>query len=90
MVQVCAHCISLPVEKIHIMETSTDKAPNANPTITSVSSDLNGMAIKVGTIHDNFQLHTLLLLIQISIPITCTCATEVDQSSCLFFPSMFT
>ena len=51
MVQVCARCLSLPVEKIHISETSTDKIPNASPTAASTGSDLNGMAIKVAIVN---------------------------------------
>lgn len=47
MVQVCAHCLSIPIEKIHITETSTDKVPNTTPTSASVSTDFNGMAVKV-------------------------------------------
>lgn len=47
MVQVCAKCLNIPVEKIHICETSTDKVPNTTPTAASVSTDLNGMAVQV-------------------------------------------
>jgi xanthine dehydrogenase/oxidase len=37
--------LGIDVAKIHIIETSSDKVPNASPTAASVSSDLNGMAI---------------------------------------------
>ena len=45
MVQVAAHTLGIPVDKIHIMETSTDKVPNTPPTAASAGSDLNGMAV---------------------------------------------
>ena len=48
MVQVCAKCLSIPVEKIHLNDTSSDKVPNATATAASTSSDLYGMAVKVG------------------------------------------
>ena len=47
MVQVCSHCLNIPLEKIHISETNTDKVPNATATAASISSDLYGMAVKV-------------------------------------------
>ena len=36
----------MPMEKVHISETSTDKVPNTSPTAASVSTDLYGMAVK--------------------------------------------
>ena len=36
----------MPIDKVHISETSSDKVPNASPTAASVSSDLYGMAVK--------------------------------------------
>ncbi|XP_055386170.1 xanthine dehydrogenase [Condylostylus longicornis] len=45
MIQVAARVLNIPQEKIHIMETATDKVPNGQPTAASVSSDLNGMAV---------------------------------------------
>ena len=45
MIQVCARGLGIPVEKIHITETSTNTVPNTSPTAASASSDLNGMAI---------------------------------------------
>ena len=47
MVQVCSKCLSVPVDRIHLKDTSTDKVPNPTATGSSVSSDLNGMAVKV-------------------------------------------
>ena len=47
MVQVCAHCLSIPSETVFISETSTDTVPNASCTGASVSTDLYGMAVKV-------------------------------------------
>ncbi|KAF9200620.1 hypothetical protein BGZ49_009139 [Haplosporangium sp. Z 27] len=46
MIQVCAEGLQIPMEMIHIVETSTDKVANASPTAASASSDLNGMAVK--------------------------------------------
>ena len=36
----------MPIEKIHISETSTDKVPNSSSTGASVSTDMYGMAVK--------------------------------------------
>ncbi|KAF9215992.1 hypothetical protein BGZ59_011408 [Podila verticillata] len=44
MIQVCAEGLQIPLEMVHIVETSTDKVANASPTAASASSDLNGMA----------------------------------------------
>ncbi|XP_051880287.1 xanthine dehydrogenase/oxidase-like [Pristis pectinata] len=46
MVQVASKALGIPVSRIHISETSTATVPNTSPTAASVSSDLNGMAIK--------------------------------------------
>lgn len=45
MVQVAAHGLNIPMNKIYITETATDKVANASPTAASVQSDLNGMAV---------------------------------------------
>ena len=50
MVQVCSRCLGIPVEAIHISETSTNTVANASPTAASASSDLYGMAVKVGVL----------------------------------------
>ncbi|KAK7066585.1 hypothetical protein SK128_003644, partial [Halocaridina rubra] len=46
MIQVAARVLKISAEKIFIGETSSDKVPNTSPTAASVSSDLNGMAVK--------------------------------------------
>ncbi|XP_030559376.1 xanthine dehydrogenase [Drosophila novamexicana] len=45
MLQCAARALGIPIELIHISETSTDKVPNTSPTAASVGSDLNGMAV---------------------------------------------
>ncbi|KAJ8911677.1 hypothetical protein NQ315_005756 [Exocentrus adspersus] len=45
MIQVASRELDIPVEKIHISETATDKVPNTSPTAASSGSDLNGMAV---------------------------------------------
>ncbi|KAJ3055193.1 hypothetical protein HK097_011269 [Rhizophlyctis rosea] len=45
MVQIAAHTLGVPISKVHLSETSTDKVPNTSATAASVSSDMNGMAI---------------------------------------------
>eukprot|EP00040_Diaphanoeca_grandis_P018555 m.97622 g.97622 ORF g.97622 m.97622 type:complete len:1296 (+) comp26995_c0_seq1:59-3946(+) len=47
MIQVCARALDIPVDVIHITETSTNTVPNTSPTAASASSDLNGMAVVV-------------------------------------------
>ncbi|XP_061897581.1 xanthine dehydrogenase/oxidase isoform X2 [Entelurus aequoreus] len=46
MVQVASRVLGVPHSKIHISETSTSTVPNTSPTAASVSSDLNGAAVK--------------------------------------------
>ena len=48
--QVCARCLGVPPEEVFVAETSTDKVPNASPTVASSSTDLYGMAVKVGVV----------------------------------------
>nr|XP_031845832.1 xanthine dehydrogenase isoform X2 [Nomia melanderi]XP_031845840.1 xanthine dehydrogenase isoform X2 [Nomia melanderi] len=45
MIQVASRVLKINPEKIHIMETATDKVPNTSPTAASAGSDLNGMAV---------------------------------------------
>jgi len=45
MVQVCAHTLAIHHTKVHVVETSTDKVPNASATSSSVTSDLVGAAV---------------------------------------------
>ena len=46
MLAVCAHELGVPVERIRVMNTSTDKVPNTSATAASSGSDLNGAAIR--------------------------------------------
>ncbi|KAG5676847.1 hypothetical protein PVAND_006654 [Polypedilum vanderplanki] len=45
ILQVAATTLKIPLEKIHIQETATDKVPNTSPTAASAGSDLNGGAV---------------------------------------------
>ncbi|KAK2707466.1 xanthine dehydrogenase/oxidase-like isoform X2 [Artemia franciscana] len=45
MIQIVSRIFEIPVDQIHVIESSTDKVPNTSPTAASASSDLNGMAI---------------------------------------------
>lgn len=45
MIQVASTALKIPIERIHIQETATDKVPNTSPTAASTGSDLNGMAV---------------------------------------------
>nr|XP_034184290.1 xanthine dehydrogenase isoform X2 [Osmia lignaria] len=45
MIQVASRSLKIKPDKIHIMETATDKVPNTSATAASASSDLNGMAV---------------------------------------------
>lgn len=47
MIQVASRALGIPVDKIHISETATDKVPNTSATAASAGSDLNGMAVQV-------------------------------------------
>ncbi len=44
--QVVAEQFGIPLEKVRITATTTDKVPNTSPTAASAGSDLNGMAAK--------------------------------------------
>ncbi|XP_065173832.1 xanthine dehydrogenase-like isoform X2 [Atheta coriaria] len=46
MVQIVSRELGIPVEKIHTSEVATDKVPNSSPSTASMTSDLNGMAVK--------------------------------------------
>lgn len=42
------HCfMQIPIEYVHIEDTSTEKVPNTSPTAGSFGSDLNGVALLV-------------------------------------------
>lgn len=45
MMQIASRVLKVPIERIHIQETATDKVPNATSTAASVSSDLYGGAV---------------------------------------------
>ncbi len=45
MAQIAAHALGVPIDKIVVMETSTDKVPNTSPTAASVQTDVNGAAV---------------------------------------------
>ncbi|XP_076621123.1 xanthine dehydrogenase rosy isoform X1 [Colletes latitarsis] len=45
MIQVASRALKIKADKIHIMESATDKVPNSTPTAASAASDLNGMAV---------------------------------------------
>jgi xanthine dehydrogenase/oxidase len=45
MIQVASRVLQIPMEKIHVQESSSDKVPNATTTAASVSSDLYGGAV---------------------------------------------
>jgi len=44
IIQIVASEFEIPLRKVYIAETSTDKVPNASPTAASASTDLYGMA----------------------------------------------
>jgi xanthine dehydrogenase/oxidase len=46
MIVIAAEILDCHVNRIRINETATDKIANASPTAGSVSSDINGMAVK--------------------------------------------
>ena len=46
MLQVAAHTLGLPLERVRLMPTRTDKVPNTSATAASSGSDLNGAAVK--------------------------------------------
>ena len=43
--QVAARALGIPVEHVHVGDTSIDQVPNTSPTAASVGSDLNCMAV---------------------------------------------
>ncbi|KAI8800353.1 molybdopterin binding aldehyde oxidase/xanthine dehydrogenase [Cladochytrium replicatum] len=46
MIQIAAAALGVPISKVHLSETSTATVPNTSPTAASISSDINGMAVK--------------------------------------------
>lgn len=45
MCQIAAEALQVPIETIHLDQTSTTTVPNTSPSAASSSSDLNGMAV---------------------------------------------
>ncbi|CAG8500087.1 2263_t:CDS:10 [Ambispora leptoticha] len=45
ILQIAAETLSVPLDQIHIMETSTNTVANTSATAASVSSDINGYAV---------------------------------------------
>jgi xanthine dehydrogenase/oxidase len=45
MCQVAAHAFNIPLSKVSLSDTATDKVANASPTAASAASDLNGAAV---------------------------------------------
>jgi len=45
--QIASRMLKVNPNKIHIVETATDKVPNTSATAASCGSDLNGMAVMV-------------------------------------------
>ena len=46
MICIAAEILRCDANRIHVSETSTDKVANTSPTAASVSSDMNGMAVR--------------------------------------------
>jgi xanthine dehydrogenase large subunit len=44
--QVAAECLGVPLERVRLMPTGTDKVPNTSATAASSGSDLNGAAVR--------------------------------------------
>lgn len=47
MLAVCAHELGVPLNRVRLMTTATDKVPNTSATAASSGSDLNGQAVKI-------------------------------------------
>jgi xanthine dehydrogenase/oxidase len=61
MVSIAAEVLGCDVNQIRIKETATDKVANASPTAGSVSSDINGMAVRHACQQIRERLNTLLV-----------------------------
>ncbi|MGE0784169.1 MAG: xanthine dehydrogenase molybdopterin binding subunit [Sandaracinaceae bacterium] len=46
MRQIAAHGLGVPLERVRVMPTRTDKVPNTSATAASAGTDLNGAAVK--------------------------------------------
>ncbi len=45
MAQIASRALGVPIDRIVVMETATDKVPNTSPTAASVQTDINGVAV---------------------------------------------
>ncbi|CAF1173308.1 unnamed protein product [Rotaria sordida] len=61
MISIAAEVLGCSIDKIRISETATDKVPNMSATGGSVSSDLNGMAVKHACEQLRQRLDTLIV-----------------------------
>ncbi|CAF5005579.1 unnamed protein product, partial [Rotaria sp. Silwood1] len=61
MIAIAAEVLDCNVDRIRISETSTDKVPNMIPTVASITSDLNGMAIRHACEQIRERLNTFLV-----------------------------
>jgi xanthine dehydrogenase/oxidase len=59
MCQIAATELGVPLEKVHIVDASTDKCANTHPTAASVGADLNGMAVQDACQQINKRLEAL-------------------------------
>ncbi|XP_070496874.1 xanthine dehydrogenase-like [Chironomus tepperi] len=59
MIQVASRMFKIPIDRIHIQETATDKVPNTISTAASVSSDLYGGAVMeaCGILNDRLHVY---------------------------------
>jgi xanthine dehydrogenase molybdopterin-binding subunit B len=46
MISIAVEVLGCDIDRVRISETSTDKVPNTSATSGSISSDLNGMAVR--------------------------------------------
>ena len=60
MMSIAAEVLRCDINRVRISDTSTDKVPNTSPTSGSVSSDLNGMAVKQACEQLRQRLDTIL------------------------------
>jgi len=59
MSQIAAAELGVPLSKVHISETATDKCANTHPTAASVGADLNGFAVQDACRQINARLEIL-------------------------------
>jgi xanthine dehydrogenase/oxidase len=61
MISIAAEVLGCSIDRIRISETATDKIHNISPTGGSISSDLNGMAVKDACQQLRQRLDTLII-----------------------------